>query len=135
MHSPWVWVSILFLLDPQIGRSEAVSYDRDIKPLFAEKCGVCHGALAQEAGLRLDAGELIRKGGDQGRVIIPGRASESRLIRRVTSPDLDERMPPEGEGAALRGERQWRRSKVSGSSSGSSRSRMMWLRRHRCTRP
>ena len=101
MHSPWVWVSILFLLDPQIGRSEAVSYDRDIKPLFAEKCGVCHGALAQEAGLRLDAGELIRKGGDQGRVIIPGRASESRLIRRVTSPDLDERMPPEGEGAAL----------------------------------
>ena len=32
-----------------------VDYGRDIKPLLMEKCSACHGALKQEAGLRLDA--------------------------------------------------------------------------------
>ncbi|MCR9120549.1 MAG: hypothetical protein NXI22_26750, partial [bacterium] len=51
-----------------IGRASSaeVDYLRDIKPIFLEKCGACHGALKQEAGLRLDAIQLIRKGGDSG---------------------------------------------------------------------
>ncbi|MCA9248465.1 MAG: hypothetical protein KDA42_15165, partial [Planctomycetales bacterium] len=33
---------------------EAVEYQRDIKPLLLAKCATCHGAVEQEAGLRLD---------------------------------------------------------------------------------
>jgi hypothetical protein len=88
-------------LTGQVVAADGVDYQRDIKPLFAEKCGVCHGALNQEAGLRLDAGVLIRKGSTDGPVIVPGNAAESLLISRVTAEDVDERMPPEEDGAAL----------------------------------
>jgi hypothetical protein len=81
--------------------SDGVDYQRDIKPLFAQKCGACHGALKQEAGLRLDAGIMIRKGSDNGPVIASGKAVDSLLIQRVTTKNVDERMPPEGQGAAL----------------------------------
>ena len=81
--------------------AEEVDYQRDVKPLLAQKCGACHGALQQEAGLRLDAGVLVRKGSDEGAVIMAGKASESRLMERITSEDVDFRMPPEGEGEPL----------------------------------
>ena len=79
-----------------------VDYRRDIKPLLRDKCIACHGALHQEAGLRLDAAKLIRKGGDDGAVITMGDPSRSRLIDRVTTRDSDLQMPPEGEGERLR---------------------------------
>ena len=79
----------------------AVDYLRDIKPLLAHKCASCHGALAESAGLRLDAAVLIHEGGDSGPVIRPGDASASELISRVTTSDAGLRMPPEGEGEPL----------------------------------
>ncbi len=78
-----------------------VDYSADIKPLFEEKCGACHGVLKQEAGLRLDHGSLVRQGGDDGRVVDPNDVSGSRLIGRVSTAELDERMPPDGEGTPL----------------------------------
>ncbi len=51
--------------------AKEVDYHRDIKPLFATKCAACHGPLAQEAGLRLDAGRLIHAGSEEGPVITP----------------------------------------------------------------
>ena len=44
---------------------------------------------------------MIREGGDSGAVIEPGDADASELIRRVSSEDTDERMPPESEGSPL----------------------------------
>ena len=82
--------------------SDGVDYQRDIQPLLAQKCGACHGALKQQAGLRLDAGVLIRQGSDNGAVMVPGRAADSTVIQKVTAKHADERMPPEGEGTALK---------------------------------
>lgn len=81
--------------------AEAIDFEREIKPLLTEKCGACHGALQQEAGLRVDAGVLIHRGGDGGDVIVPGKPDESLLIEKVATTDPDLRMPPEGQGAAL----------------------------------
>ncbi len=78
-----------------------VDYQSDIKPLLEEKCGACHSVLKQEAGLRLDAGALIRQGGDDGSVLDPNDVAASRLIQRVVTTELDERMPPDGEGTPL----------------------------------
>ncbi len=78
-----------------------VDYKREIKPLLFQKCAACHGALKQNSGLRLDAGELIRKGGDSGQVLVPGESSNSMLIKRVTDRDHSVRMPPEGQGEKL----------------------------------
>lgn len=76
----------------------AVDYARDIKPLLTERCLACHGALKQKAGLRLDTVAAMRLGGDEGDVL---KGSHALLLQRVTTTDLDERMPPEGEGAAF----------------------------------
>ena len=76
--------------------AEKVDYTRDINPLLKKRCYVCHSHVKQEAGLRLDAGRLVLAGGDDGKVVVRGKASESRLIARVRSSDADERMPPKG---------------------------------------
>jgi hypothetical protein len=75
-------------------------YSRDIKPVLRAKCYTCHGSVRQKAGLRLDAAQLIRKGGKHGPIIIAGKPDDSRLIQRVTAKGPD-RMPPEGEGEPL----------------------------------
>ena len=61
---------------------------------------MCHGALKQETGLRLDTGDLILRGTDDGPIIVPGKSGESPLIAAVTR--TENRMPAEGR-AALRG--------------------------------
>ncbi len=82
-------------------RTRAVDYEREIKPLLSQKCAACHGTLKQNSGLRLDAGELIRKGGDSGPTVIPGQSMNSLLINRVTAVDHSVHMPPEGQGEKL----------------------------------
>lgn len=67
-----------------IARGEGVDYERDVKPVLKSRCYACHGALKQEADLRLDAGALIPK------------AVRSEILKRVTSSDESEQMPPEG---------------------------------------
>ena len=74
-------------------------YRRDIQPLLARKCCACHGALKQEASLRLDTRRLMVKGGESGPAVSPGNAAASRLMERVRADEA--RMPPAGEGAAL----------------------------------
>ena len=58
-----------------------VDYVREVKPLFQERCFACHGALKQNAKLRLDSGELIRKGSSKGPIVVPGKSAESPLDR------------------------------------------------------
>ncbi len=40
----------------------AVEYLRDVKPILRARCYACHGALKQEAGLRLDTVAAMRRG-------------------------------------------------------------------------
>jgi mono/diheme cytochrome c family protein len=75
---------------------QKVDYVQEVRPLFMRRCARCHGAVKKEAGLRLDAGQLIRKGNDEGPVVTPGQAAKSRLLARITASD-DSRMPPEGD--------------------------------------
>ena len=80
--------------------AQAVDYLRDVKPLLAHKCYACHGALKQQAGLRLDTGLSILKGGDSGSPIIPGNPDDSLLLDVLTG-DAGFQMPPANEGLPL----------------------------------
>jgi hypothetical protein len=84
--------------------AEPVDYARQVKPLLAARCYTCHGALKQQASLRLDTAASIAKGGDSGAAVSAGKSGQSVLIQRVTTADIDQRMPPEGEGSALTAE-------------------------------
>ena len=76
--------------------SAAPDYVRDIRPILEKRCYSCHSRLKQEGKLRLDAGTLIQKGGKDGPVITAGRSGASEIIKRITTHDEDDRMPPEG---------------------------------------
>ncbi len=79
-------------------------YSAQIKPLLKTRCYACHGALKQEADLRLDTvASMI-----SGEVIARGAAEESVLIERVVESAGDERMPPEHQGEPLSAQQvQW----------------------------
>ncbi|MGH9768988.1 MAG: DUF1549 domain-containing protein [Blastocatellia bacterium] len=77
-------------------RRTQVDFERDIRPLLHARCIECHGADKQQAGLRLDHKAAALKGGAGGAVIVPGNSSASELIRRVSSNDKTEMMPPAG---------------------------------------
>jgi len=73
-----------------------VDFARDVQPIFAEKCFVCHGDKQQMGGLRLDRKDDAMKGGAQGAVIVPGNSADSRLIRYVAGLEKTV-MPPAGD--------------------------------------
>ncbi len=75
----------------------AVDFDHQIRPILFSRCVGCHGADIAESGLRLDSREAATGQLDSVEAIVPQRPEESELLRRVTSSDPDERMPPEGE--------------------------------------
>lgn len=74
-----------------------VSFARDVQPLLASRCFACHGPDTSESGLALherDAALVATAAGEPA--IVAGDPNASELIRRVTSHDEGERMPPEG---------------------------------------
>ena len=88
---------------PPASAADRVDYLKQIKPIFTEKCYSCHGVLKQESELRLETRALMLKGGASGGVIVPHHAEQSLLLERISA-DKDERMPPAGEGSALKPE-------------------------------
>ncbi|HVA50578.1 MAG TPA: PSD1 and planctomycete cytochrome C domain-containing protein, partial [Pirellulales bacterium] len=79
-------------------------FQRDVEPIFAEHCAQCHGVDAAErkSGLRLDVRESALKGGESGTpAVVPGQPGQSELVRRITSTDADEVMPPPDHNKAL----------------------------------
>jgi len=78
-----------------------IDFTRDIQPLLSANCEKCHGAEKQKGGLRLDAKSAALKGGDDGKVIVPGKSAESRLIHLVAGLEPDKPMPPKGERLSL----------------------------------
>ncbi len=74
-------------------------YNRDIRPILSENCFYCHGPDRnhQKADLRLDIREAALEAG----AFVPGDASQSELIYRITTGDADDLMPPEDSHKAL----------------------------------
>jgi hypothetical protein len=86
---------------PSRAAEPPIDYLRDIKPVLAEKCYSCHGALKQKADLRVDTVRAMLEGGANGATIVPGKSSESLLVARVLGQGGHRRMPPPGEGEAF----------------------------------
>jgi len=88
--------------DPQLGglRADEIDYNWHVRPILSENCFKCHGpdSTGRKAGLRLDVSELATQELPEtpGKyAIVAGRPERSELVRRITSTDVDERMPPE----------------------------------------
>jgi cytochrome c553 len=73
---------------------EARKFHSELLPILREQCFRCHGEK-DNGGLKLNSLAAAAKGGDSGvPALVPGKISESELVRRIRSSDPDERMPP-----------------------------------------
>jgi mono/diheme cytochrome c family protein len=78
--------------------ANAPSYEKIVQPLLQKRCYSCHSGKEAKGGLRLDSRiSALKKGGDSGPAIVPGKSDAGELLARVTSADNDLRMPPKGE--------------------------------------
>ena len=76
---------------------EAMVYNDIIQPVLQNKCYSCHGPSKQKGKLRLDSKETIAKGGEDGKVLVAGKSTESELYKRITLDLLEKKhMPPKG---------------------------------------
>ena len=59
----------------------------EVFPILMRHCWACHGPVLREAGLDLRSKSLMLKGGKSGPSLVPGKPSDSLLVKRVQSGD------------------------------------------------
>ncbi|NIJ50927.1 c-type cytochrome domain-containing protein [Dyadobacter arcticus] len=76
---------------------QAVVYNEIVQPILQARCAQCHNASKQKGDLRVDQLALLLKGGEGGPAFIPGKGSESDMIKRcLLDENDDDHMPPKG---------------------------------------
>tara|TARA_Y100001968_G_C19450516_1_gene768225 strand:+ start:3974 stop:7231 length:3258 start_codon:yes stop_codon:yes gene_type:complete len=70
-------------------------FEKRIRPVLVTKCYECHSSVSSgvKGGLLLDSRMSIRKGGESGPAVVPGKAEESLLYSALTHESFE--MPPE----------------------------------------
>lgn len=75
----------------------AVDFAREIDPILIKRCSECHGPDEQKSKLRLDSRKAAMLPAKSGNVaLVPGDAEASEILKRVTTNDPDDVMPPKG---------------------------------------
>lgn len=72
--------------------AETVDFVRDVQPLLKVRCQRCHSATTRKGGLDLSTSAGLLRGSESGRVLVPGKPSESRLWEVLHEGE----MPPPG---------------------------------------
>jgi hypothetical protein len=78
-------------------------FEAKIRPVLQKSCFGCHSAQAKEieGGLLLDSRAGLRRGGENGPVIVPGNVGASKLIEAIRYGNKDLQMPPDDNGGKL----------------------------------
>src|SRR5574339_343677 len=76
-----------------------VDFNFEIRPILSDRCFKCHGPdeKSRKANLRLDLSDsafALRDKKSATRAVVPGKPDQSEIVRRITSTDPDEQMPP-----------------------------------------
>lgn len=94
---------LLVLLIPQVAVAQPSPADVEffearVRPLLIKHCSECHSRQAKtvQGGLRLDHPDGLKRGGESGPAVVPGKPDESRLIAAVRYKNPDSQMPPAG---------------------------------------
>ncbi len=77
---------------------------RQVRSIFSNRCFTCHGPDEKErqAGFRLDDRRSAIGQAESGKqLIVPGKPTDSELVKRLRSADEDQRMPPADAGSRL----------------------------------
>src|SRR5262249_30254647 len=88
MRSRWLLVFSALLISSIPVFAQEPDFARDVRPILAKNCFKCQGPdeKYKKAGLRPDVRDVA--------IESAGKPAESELIRRITSTDAKEIMPP-----------------------------------------
>jgi hypothetical protein len=86
---------------PPPAAKKDVTFEKDIKPLFEKACFKCHSEEKPKVKLRVDSVAAIKKGSENGEVIVVGKSEKSSLVHTIAGLVEDMMMPPEGKADAL----------------------------------
>ncbi len=81
------------LFAPSVFAADAPSFARQVGPFLNRYCAECHNADEAKGGLNLESYKSLRQGGENGEVVVPGKADASRLVGLVEHKDKPF-MPP-----------------------------------------
>ncbi len=77
--------------------NEGPDFARQVQPVFAKRCFMCHGPNETEGGLSLSTREGALSELESGeRAVVPGDVEKSVLLERIRGEGDGDRMPPEG---------------------------------------
>jgi len=81
---------------PSPAKTDVDFFERKIRPVLIAHCYECHSEKSKivQASLYLDTREGMRRGGDSGPAVVPGKSEESLLIEAMRFQSLE--MPPAG---------------------------------------
>lgn len=86
-----------FKAEPITDVNQAIVYRQIINPILQTRCVQCHNADKSKAGLRLDTPDMIKKGSEDGPVLVVGKGNNSQLAKACLLPEEDDHhMPPKG---------------------------------------
>ena len=76
--------------------AQEVEFNRDIRPIFSDKCYTCHGpgVANRQTKLRFDTESAAKQDLGGHFAIVPGDLEKSVIIRRITAVNPAMRMPP-----------------------------------------
>ena len=74
-------------------KGDATDFAHDVLPVLKARCAKCHTNGTYKGGLSFDTREALLK----SKAVVPGKSAASELVKRITSTDPDERMPPKSE--------------------------------------
>lgn len=76
-------------------RKTAVDFPSEVFPVLKANCTACHNKTTAKGGLNMETPELMKKGGESGPAIEPGKGGSSLLLQAAAHTG-DSDMPPKG---------------------------------------
>jgi len=102
-YSVWLVTMAAAAADPPT----TVEFNRDIRPLLSDRCYTCHGPdqANRKTKLRFDVEEVAKSDLGGRFALVAADPAKSEMIRRITSQDPVQRMPPAWAGHNRLGDR------------------------------
>lgn len=77
------WLTACALFQSMTSAQAPISYQKNIEPIWTEKCVACHNHTTRQGGLNLETHAGLMNGGKRGAAIVPGQSGESLLVKML----------------------------------------------------
>ncbi len=75
--------------------AEKVSYVKQVVPILKKNCYSCHNKNQKTEDLDLTSEKGIRAGGEHGKIVVPKKSGESRIMGFIKGLKGYDQMPPD----------------------------------------